>query len=455
MSTQPKNIRILLIDDDVNLNRVIRYQLEKNGFAVTVAYNGKEGLTIFKESPFDVVLTDIRMPDLSGIDVLKAIRQIDQHVIVIMITAYGSVEQAIHACNLGADDFLTKPFSQTQLVFVIEKALQFRRLQSENQALRQLAEKDLQLDNLIAASSEMKRIIQLVRKVSQSDITVLLTGESGSGKEIIARAIHMNSPRKERPFITVNCAAIPENLLESELFGHVKGAFTGALKDRKGKFELAHGGTLFLDEIGDLKPELQAKLLRVLQEREIEPVGSETRIPVDVRIISATHQNLKQLVAEGRFREDLYYRINVMNIHIPPLRKRKADIPLLIQHFIQKYAPDREREWRIDSDALRALEAHDWPGNVRELENVIQRAVLLAEKPVITLDLLPEAIVTRETPIASTARGPASLNVEEHLRWLIEQALERSGGNQTRAAELLGIPRHKLIYQMKKLGLTS
>ncbi len=453
MTTQTQNIRILLIDDDVNLNRVIRYQLEKHGFTVSVAYNGKDGLAIFKESPFDVVLTDIRMPDLSGIEVLKAIRNIDQQVIVIMITAYGTVEQAIHACNLGADDFLTKPFSQTQLMFVIEKAFQFRRLQSENQSLRQLAEKELQLDNLIAASSEMKRIIQLVRKVSQSDITVLLTGESGSGKEIIARAIHMNSSRKDNPFITVNCAAIPENLLESELFGHVKGAFTGALKDRKGKFELANGGTLFLDEIGDLKPELQAKLLRVLQEREVEPVGSETRIPVDVRIISATHQDLKQLVAQGRFREDLYYRINVMNIHIPPLRKRKADIPLLIQYFIQKYAPDQSRQWRIDAQALQALEMYDWPGNIRELENVIQRAVLLADAPVITLDVLPEFIVQKDTTLFSPESKPTSLNIEDHLRWLIEQALQQSGGNQSRAAELLGIPRHKLLYQMKKLGI--
>ncbi len=453
MTTQTQNIRILLIDDDVNLNRVIRYQLEKHGFTVSVAYNGKDGLAIFKESPFDVVLTDIRMPDLSGIEVLKAIRDIDQQVIVIMITAYGTVEQAIHACNLGADDFLTKPFSQTQLMFVIEKAFQFRRLQSENQSLRQLAEKELQLDNLIAASSEMKRIIQLVRKVSQSDITVLLTGESGSGKEIIARAIHMNSSRKDHPFITVNCAAIPENLLESELFGHVKGAFTGALKDRKGKFELANGGTLFLDEIGDLKPELQAKLLRVLQEREVEPVGSETRIPVDVRIISATHQDLKQLVAQGRFREDLYYRINVMNIHIPPLRKRKADIPLLIQYFIQKYAPDQSRQWRIDAQALQVLEMYDWPGNVRELENVIQRAVLLADAPVITLDVLPEVIVQKDATPFSQESKPTSLNIEDHLRWLIEQALQQSGGNQSRAAELLGIPRHKLLYQMKKLGI--
>ncbi len=450
-TNQEKQRRILLIDDDVNLNRVIRYQLEKQGYRVEVAFNGKEGLALFNEKPFDVVLTDIRMPDISGIDVLKEIRKIDRQVIVIMITAYGTVEQAIHACNLGADDFLTKPFSQTQLIFVVEKAIQFRRLEHENQSLRAMVEKDLEKETMVAASPEMKRVLSLVKKVSQSDITVLITGESGTGKEVVARMIHMTSHRKEGPFVTVNCAAIPENLLESELFGHVKGAFTGALKDRKGKFELAHGGTLFLDEIGDLKPELQAKLLRVLQEKEIEPVGSEDRIPVDVRIISATHQNLKKLVDEGKFREDLYFRINVMNIHLPPLRNRPADIPLLLHFFIKKYSG--EDNWHVEPEALQALERYPWPGNIRELENVVQRAILLAENRTITLDVLPESVIQGRSEKSPVSLAGEDLNLEQHIRSLIEAALTRSGGNQSQAAKLLGIPRHKLLYQMKRLGL--
>ncbi len=329
--------RLLLIDDDINLCKVVGYQLEKQGFQVSIAHSGREGLKLFQSRPFDIVLTDVQMPDLSGIDVLKQIREKNDQVIVIIITAYGSLDSAIKACQLGADDYLTKPFSQEQLRFVIGKAQRLRELQQENIQLKEELIDQHGFNNLISRSPKMEAVLKMAIRVAASDATVLILGESGTGKELLARAIHYNSPRREKPLITVNCPSIPDNLLESELFGHVKGAFTGAIKDRKGKFELANGGTIFLDEIGDLKFDLQAKLLRVLQEQEFEPVGSSEKVHVDVRIIAATNKNLEQLVKEGRFREDLYYRLSVFPITIPPLRERKEEIPVLFEHFLTKH----------------------------------------------------------------------------------------------------------------------
>jgi two-component system NtrC family response regulator len=444
-----KNLRLLLIDDDINLCTVLRHQLMKHGFAVETAYSGREGLRLFSEKDFDIVLTDIQMGDMNGIEVLKQIRRENEQVVVIIITAYGSVDNAVEACRLGADDYLTKPFGQEQLLFVIEKAVRFRQLQEENRQLRTEVTEKYRLGNIIAHSAAMEPVIQMAMQVARSNATVLLTGESGTGKELFARAIHYNSPRASKPLITVNCPSIPDNLLESELFGHVKGAFTGALRDRKGKFELADGGTIFLDEIGDLKESVQAKLLRVLQEHEVERLGGSEVIRVDVRVIAATNKNLEELVKQGRFREDLYYRLNVVPIHIPPLRERKEDIPFLVDTFVRKYAG--EQSFTVEPEVYSLMQAYHWPGNVRELENVIERAIVLSHEPRLTAESLPPHI--GQPAAALPFELDASLTLEEIERRAIQAALKKSGGNRTRAAQLLGIPRHVLLYRLKKFGM--
>ena len=446
--------RLLLIDDDINLCKVIGYQLEKQGFQVSIAHSGKEGLKLFENRQFDIVLTDVQMPDLSGIDVLKKIREKNDQVIVIIITAYGSLDNAIKACQLGADDYLTKPFSQEQLRFVIGKAQRLRELQQENIQLKEELIDQHGFNNLVSRSSKMEAVLKMAIRVAASDATVLILGESGTGKELLARAIHYNSPRRDKPLITVNCPSIPDNLLESELFGHVKGAFTGAIKDRKGKFELANGGTIFLDEIGDLKFDLQAKLLRVLQEQEFEPVGSSEKVHVDVRIIAATNKNLEQLVKDGRFREDLYYRLSVFPITIPPLRERKEEIPVLFEHFLKKHGEGQP--FRVEPEVLDMLMRYNWPGNVRELENVAERAVILAQDNRITMDCLPPSLTTREQSAVisgNTLLQQEDLSLENIERKVIEEALRRAGGNRSKAARLLNIPRHVLLYRLKKLGI--
>ena len=452
MKRDHQKLRILLVDDDVNLSKVLAHQLKKQHAQVYVANSGKEGLQLFRENEVDVVLTDIQMPDLSGLEVLHEIRKTDKQVVVIMITAYGSIEGALEACRLGADDYITKPFGQEQLTFLIEKNVRLRRLQQENVELRHQLVERYSFSNLVAESSAMKEVLRVAMQVAHSDATVLIQGESGTGKEIIAKAIHLNSPRKDKPFVVVNCPSIPENLLESELFGHVRGAFTGAVKDRVGKFQLANGGTLFLDEIGDLRLELQAKLLRVLQEREIERVGDSRPIPVDVRIIAATNRDLLELVREGRFREDLYYRLSVVPITLPPLRERKEEIPYLVDFFLRRFAPDRRFE--IDPEFIRLLENYPWPGNVRELENVIERAVVLSTENRLTAASLPPHILASVPPAREAQEGEAGhVSLEEVERRTIEAALEKARGNKSRAARLLKIPRHVLLYRMKKLGL--
>ncbi len=447
--------KILLIDDDKNLCKVIGYQLQKNGYTVTLVNEGQEGLTRFRENDFDIVITDIQMPDISGIQVLKEIRRRNQQVIVIIITAYGSIESALEACRLGADDYLTKPFGQEQLVFVIEKAVRLRELQQENTQLRQQLIGKYRFDNMVSHSSKMEDVLRMAGQVAASDATVMILGESGTGKELVARAIHYNSPRKNKPMVTVNCPSIPDNLLESELFGHVRGAFTGAIKDRKGKFEIADGGTIFLDEIGDLREEVQAKLLRVLQEHEIERLGDSKTMKVNARVVAATNKNLEQLVREGSFREDLYYRLSVVPITIPPLRERKEEIPFLVDYFIARYGDNRKIS--VEAEVITALQHYDWPGNVRELENVIERAVVLSTDDRITLESLPpqlfaKAAIATGVPVsvASPIQGQSLEAVE---RQMITESLERTGGNRTQAAKLLQIPRHVLLYRMKKFGL--
>lgn len=443
----------MLIDDDINLCKVLAYQLEKNGFIVRTVNNGNDGLKLFNKESFDIVITDIQMPDISGIDVLRNIRRENEKVVIIIITAHGSVENAIEACKLGANDYLTKPFGQEQLLFIIEKAVQIQQLQNENALLKQEVAGKYKFDNMVADSARMQEVLKLTIQVARSNATVLITGESGTGKELIARAIHYNSPRKEKPLITVNCPSIPENLIESELFGHVKGAFTGAIKDRKGQFEQADGGSIFLDEIGDLREDLQAKLLRVLQEHEFQPVGGSKTIKVDVRIIAATNRNLELLVKQKRFREDLYYRLNVVPIIISPLRERKEDIPFLIDFFVKKYSEGRK--FKVSSEAIKTLQNYEWPGNVRELENIIERILALATDSEITIANIPEYISGRfYEPSGTTINIPEEgIALDTVERMVIKEILQRTGGNRSKTARMLQIPRHVLLYRLKKFGL--
>lgn len=442
---------ILLIDDDESLNKVITFQLKDMGFYVTSVLEGKLGIQKFKDSNFDIVITDLQLPDIDGLEVVNSIRLIDKQVILLIITAYGTVENAIEASRLGVDDYLTKPFGKETLRFTIEKAIQLRKLQSENSQLRGELYEKYNFDNLIGKSAAMEDVLKLTGRVAESDATVLIQGESGTGKELIARAIHYNSPRKEKPFITVNCPSIPDTLIESELFGHVKGAFTGAIKDQKGKFQQAHEGTIFLDEIGDLKAELQAKLLRVIQEKEIEQIGEYKPIKIDTRIIAATNRNLEQLVQEGVFREDLFYRLNVVTVNIPPLRERKEDIPFLVNHFIRKFG--KEKNYKISADAMIMLQHYDWHGNVRELQNAIERAIVVSPSLEITPEILLPSIKQKPTLQINNTQIDSNHSLAEIERQAIVNALKKSNDNQTKAAQLLEIPRHVLLYRMKKFGL--
>ncbi len=443
-----RQLRILLIDDDLSLSAVVSHQLQSMGFAVTTANTGTEGLKVFRSKSFDLVLLDLQMPDMSGMEVMRQIRSTDTETIVILITAYGTVESAVEACQKGANDYLTKPFAKEQLRFAMEKALRMRELETDNLRLQQELAEKYRFGNIITQNKDMMELLQLAGKAAHSNAGVLLMGESGTGKELLARAIHHNSSRREKPFVAVNCPSIPDSLIESELFGHEKGAFTGAIKEKPGKFELAHEGTILLDEVGDLKPDLQAKLLRVLQEHEIERVGGLHPIFVDVRIIAATNKDLLELVRQGSFREDLYYRLNVIPLIIPPLRRRKDDIPLLAAHFVHKHAG---RDILIQPRAMQKLIDYDWPGNIRELENVIQRAVVFCSGKQLTSDCLYLPAARDEEP-HQPEDGPASLADIE--RQAILSALNANNWNQSKAAKQLDIPRHVLIYRMKKLAIS-
>jgi two-component system NtrC family response regulator len=399
-----------------------------------------------------VVITDIQMPNLSGYEVLKKIKADSPETLVIVITAFGSVERAVEAMKLGAYDYLTKPFSRDELRLTVAKALSYSGLQEENVRLRDELSARVDFTHLVGISDEMQQVFDMVRRVAATEATVLITGESGTGKELIARAIHNGSERRGGEFVAVNCAAIPAELLESELFGHVKGAFTGAIKDRKGKFELADGGTLFLDEVGELPVELQPKLLRALQEREIEPVGGTPR-RIDVRVVAATNRDLEAAMGEGTFREDLYYRLAVIPVHLPALRQRRSDIPLLVRHFLQKHGGGAAVS--VDAAALAALTDYDWPGNVRELENAVERMLILRRGEVIGAGDLPPKVRGQEKPAAG---GVLNLPAEGYSLEALEkeavlEALVRNDWNQTRAAAFLRIPRHILIYRIEKFGI--
>lgn len=450
MSTQ-NNIQVLVIDDDVSLGRVIYYELKQRGFQVTTAQSGEEGLNVYRDQHFDVVLTDLRMEGLSGMDVLQRILDEDPEAVVIIMTAYGTMDNAMKAVKMGAADYITKPFATDQLAFVVEKSLRMKSLEQSTTNLRQQILERSRFENMIGESKPMEEVYKTGEKVALSDAPVLLLGETGTGKEELAKAIHHNGYRAENPFVPVNCGSIPPNLMESELFGHEKGAFTGADRRHIGSFEQANGGTVFLDEIAELPHHVQVKLLRVLQEHEIQRVGGEEIIELDIRVIAATNQNLDQMVEEGTFREDLYYRLNVVSITLPPLRDRNGDIDLLAEHFLNEFSGNANL--RLSPEVYELLHDYSFPGNVRELRNAIQRAAVMTDAEEIQVEDLPSKIRhTRESPVGRTPDFQ-DMTLDEIERKAIVQALERTGGNQTQAAKQLGIPRHVLIYRLKKYDI--
>jgi DNA-binding NtrC family response regulator len=444
--------KVLLIDDDDSLRRVTEYSLQSAGFHVISAADGKQGLAAFHADHPEVVITDIQMPGLSGHEVMQQIKAERPETLVIVITAHSSVEKAVAAMKQGAHDYLAKPFSRDELVMVVDKAFTLISLQEENRRLRDELEHKVDFGHMVGISDVMQEVFDVVRRVAPTEASVLISGESGTGKELIARAIHQGSPRHKEPFVAINCAAIPADLLESELFGHVRGAFTGAVRDRAGKFELADGGTLFLDEVGEMPLELQPKLLRVLQEMEVEPLGGKSR-SVNVRVIAATNQDVESALLEGRFREDLYYRLAVIPIELPPLRQRADDIPLLVKYFLKRFSHGRQVD--ISAAALQCMAAYSWPGNVRELQNALERMVVLNRDESLDLHHLPAKIrsnktVSRGQVVDLPAEGYPLERIE---REVVVQALERNDWNQTRAAAFLQIPRHTLIYRMEKYDI--
>ncbi|MFC1844503.1 sigma-54-dependent transcriptional regulator [Thermodesulfobacteriota bacterium] len=455
---------ILVVDDEPNYLIVLSELLKDEGFEVLTARSGDDGLKIVEETDLDLVITDMRMPKMDGLELLKAIKNYNKDLPVIMITAFGEVEKAVVAMQAGAFNYLAKPFNNEELLVNIRKAIEHYSLLRENLRLRGEARVRYGFASIVGKNARMQEIYHLIEKVAPTSASVLITGESGTGKELVARAIHINSPREKDPFISVNCAALPETLLESELFGHERGAFTGATSLRKGRFELADTGTLFLDEIGDIPLPLQAKLLRVLQERSFERVGGVKAIKVNVRIITATNRDLKDEVDKGNFREDLYYRLNVLHIHLPPLRERADDIPMLTDYFINKFLKLLNKpDLKISGDALRYLTGYSWEGNVRELENTIERAAILCSGDVIQLDDVHPDIVDGENAENWSPDGdfekflPSNLPLPEVLRGVEEQllkrALEDANHVQARAAENLGITKSLLQYKMKKYKL--
>ncbi len=450
---------VLIVDDEKNYLLILETLLAKEGLQVLTAGSGLEALAELRENEADLVLTDMKMPGLDGLELLSAIKQQDADLPVLVMTAYGTVDKAVEAMKRGAFDYLTKPFENNRLLLTVNKALKLSRLVRQNRLLQSQVAQRYGMDNVVGNSKEMKEVYKLVEKVAPAKATVLITGESGTGKELIARAIHHHSDRAKSPFITVNCAALTETLLESELFGHEKGAFTGAAAARKGRFELAHGGTLFLDEIGHTSPALQVKLLRVIQERAFERVGGTRTLSVDVRLLTASNKDLLAEVEEGRFQQDLYYRLNVVHIELPPLRERSDDIPLLATHFLEKYGRELSRKGlTFETDVLASLTGYSWPGNVRELENVIERAVVLASSSEIKLSDLPSELrsggmgqLDLDHFVAPGTALPETL--EQLEKYLIRQALAQADNIQARAAELLGISKSNLQHKLKKYSL--
>ena len=448
---------VLIVDDEAEIRESLRTLLELEGYEVESASSGEEGLSRMGERTFDLVLLDVALPDRNGLDLLVGLRSLDPLMSVVMITAYGTVENAVRAMQSGAANFIQKPWDNEKLLADVRAAVARHRAEEENVQLKRALKQRYNFENIVGKSEPMLKIFDLVAQVAPSRSTVLLQGESGTGKELIAKAIHLNSPRRERSFVPVNTGSMPPDLLESTLFGHVKGAFTSAIASKKGLFEIADRGTLFLDEIGTMGTETQSKILRVLQDRKFMHLGGVQEVQVDVRIIAATNVDLKQMVREGKFREDLFYRLNVITIDLPPLRLRREDIPLLAEYFLKKYSEENERPDRhINNEALRALVNYAWPGNVRELENVIERAVVLSAGQEIGPDLLPSHIVERGGAIPILEhRMDASLFdiVEDCERRIITDMLEKCNWNQTEAAERFRVPLSTLNQKIKRLNI--
>lgn len=453
--------QILIIDDEKNYLLILEALLEEEGYTVTALSDPAMALAYLDESEVDVVITDMKMPGMSGQDVLEHVRRNHPHIPVMIMTAFGTIDRAVEAMKSGAFDYITKPFANDDILLSVRKALKLSHAERQNRLLRESLAEKFGKDAIVGNSKAIQDVLTLAGRVAPSRSTVLVTGESGTGKELVARALHIASDRKEMPFISVNCMSLSAGLLESELFGHEKGSFTGAVALKRGRFELAQGGTLFLDEIGELSPELQVKLLRVLQERTVERVGGTETIAVDFRLVAATNKNLQEEITAGRFREDLFYRLNVVNIHLPPLRERREDIPILAGHFLRRFSQENSRQVQgFTPGAVDYLSAYEWPGNVRQLENVIERCVVLATRDVIDVDDLPPELRDEDTQYKSAVDLlPLRINLPDTLEKieaaLIRRAMVHSGFVQVKTAELLNVSKSLLQYKLKKYNIPT
>ncbi len=450
-----RRANILLVDDDRNFLKVLTHSVQLFEFSAVPVHSAKQALDHLKEEEFDLVITDLRMPGMDGLELVSRTRKSHPDMPVIVLTAYGAIDTAVEAVKRGAFDFITKPFEKEEMRHVISNALKMADLVEENRRLSRFVRKSFEFEGIPGSSRKFREVLDLAEQLAAVDTTVLILGESGTGKELLARAIHFNSRRRNRPFVVVNCGAIPEDLIESELFGHRKGAFTGAVTDRKGKFETADSGTIFLDEIGDLTPGMQVGLLRVIQERQIDVVGDPHPRPVDVRILAATNRDLRKSMEEGKFRDDLYYRLSVAPLHLPPLRERPEDVPVLAHHFLQTFNQKFGKDVNLEESAIESLQRYEWPGNVRELENIVERQVVFDRRGTITRQDLPSHF---RHPVRSIGKIILQLpddgfSLEEVERDILLAALERHQWNQTHAAQYLGITRNTLIYRMHKYDL--